>query len=412
MMAAGRVSMLPDERTTHSNTLSLPNDVEGLVAAPGRGVARALVDFLRSEGINVQTAVHADTAFEESLLHPPDVVLIDDHIQPAGGVELCQRLKGNVRTHFVATILYAPSDQRQYRLRALAAGADAVFAPSTDAQERRTRLWALLRTRALYRNIERKQRAQVSELVERRRWLGHFLHDLQGQVAALNANVDFLAKLAPPAGDAHRADFMESVEDVRTVFMQLMTNVRTVQDYDRYETGALILRDGSFVLGDVAADVVEGLKRHAGAADKSVVLSRPRGESERRVTGDRELVRSAMLNLGLSALRRAAPRAQVAFSVTETDAGSRFRVTVPGDALGAAERLHIFEPYTQVAVSAGYGLGLAFARAVVELHQGNIWLEEVPEGGSAFVFELAWKRRGPQPRRSGDRGRGGGTGRA
>src|SRR4051812_47532335 len=248
--------MLPDERTTHSNTLSLPSDVEGLVAAPGRGVARPLIAFLKTEGINVQTAVDADSAFEEALLHPPDVILIDDRIQPAGGVELCQRLKANVRTHFVPSIVFAGSDARQFRLRAYAAGADAVFAPSTDAQERRTRLWSLLRTRALHRSIDRKQRAQVADIVDRRRWLGNFLHDLQGQVAALNANVDFLAKFGPAAGDAQRADFVDSVEDVRTVFSQLVTNVRTVQDYDRFETGQLTLQEGSFALGDVLAEVV------------------------------------------------------------------------------------------------------------------------------------------------------------
>ena len=53
--------MLPDERTTHRNTLSLPSDVEGLVAAPARGVARPLVTFLRSQGIKVQTTADADS---------------------------------------------------------------------------------------------------------------------------------------------------------------------------------------------------------------------------------------------------------------------------------------------------------------------------------------------------------------
>jgi signal transduction histidine kinase len=406
MMVASRVSMLPDERTTHSNTLSLPSDVEGLVAAPGRGVARPLINFLRSQGIHVQTAVDADGAFEEALLHPPDVVLIDDRIPPAGGIELCQRLKGNVRTHFVPTILFALNDLRPFRLRALAAGADAVFAPSTDVQERRTRLWSLLRTRALYRSMERKQRAQGSEIVDRRRWLGHFLHDLQGQVAALNANVDFLAKLGPGPGDARRADFLDSVEDVRTVFAQLMTNVRTVQDYDRYETGQLVLQEGTFALGDVAAEVAEELRRHAGAADKALVFSRPPAAVERRLPGDRELVRRAMLNLGLSALRRAAARAEVALAVTETDGGSRCRVTVPGEPLQPTERAQMFEPYAPMAVNtAGYGLGLALARAVVDLHQGQIWIEELPAGGCAFVFELGRQRRGPQPKRPGGKDR-------
>jgi signal transduction histidine kinase len=404
--------MLPDERTTHSNTLSLPSDVEGLVAAPGRGGARPLVGFLRSQGINVQTSVDVDSAFEEALLHPPDVVLIDDRIPPSGGIDLCQRLKDNVRTHFVPTILFASSDLRAYRLRAFAAGADAVFDPSTDAQERRTRLWSLLRTRALYRSIERKQRVQVSELVERRRWLSHFLHDLQGQMAALNANVDFVAKFEAALTGAPADEFAESIDDARTVFAQLLTNVRTVQDYDRYETGQLLLQEGSFVLRDVAAEVAEELRRHAAPAGKGVALVPAQRPSERRVQGDRELIRRAMLNLGLSGLRRAAARASITLAVGETDAGTRFRVAVPGEPLQASERLHIFEPYTRMRSSAGYGLGLALARAVVDLHEGNIWIEEVPEGGCAFVFELAWKRRGPQAKRASDRKRGEGAGKA
>ena len=348
--------MLPDERTTHNNTLSLPSDVEGLVAAPGRGVARPLVDFLKGQGINVQTTSDADTAFEEALLHPPDVVLIDDRLPPAGGIELCQRLKGNVRTHFVPTIVFALNDLRQHRLRAMAAGADAVFGPGTDAQERRTRLWALLRTRALYRQIEKKQRAQGSEIVERRRWLGYFLHDLQGQVAALNVNVDYLSKLAPAKGDVRLENFLESIEDVRTVFAQLMASVRTVQDYDRYETNQLVPQETSLRLGDVAAEVADELRRQALVAERPFSFARPPAQTERKLQGDRELLRRAMLNLGLSAMRRAPTRAEVGVTVTETEAAARFRVTVPGETLQGADRLNVFEPYAQRSVSApGYG---------------------------------------------------------
>jgi signal transduction histidine kinase len=398
MMAADPRPMLPDERTTHNNTVALPSDVEGLVAAPGRGVARPLVEFLKGQGVNVQTTADAESAFEEALLHPPDIVLIDDRLPPAGGIELCQRLKGNVRTHFVPAIVVSLNDLRPYRLRAMAAGADAVFGPGTDAQERRTRLWALLRTRALYRQLERKQRAQGTEIVDRRRWLGHFLHDLQGQVAALNVNVEFLAKLAPPPGDVRLDNFKESIEDVRTVFAQLMANVRTVQDYDRFEMGQLVPQETSLSLGDLAADVADELRRHAVATERVLRFARPPADGERRVQGDRELLRRAMLNLGLSALRRAPARAEVTMSVAETDAAALFRVTVPGESLQGTDRLNAFEPYAQrtsASAVAGYGLGLALARAIVELHEGHIWIEDVPEGGCAFVFELKWQRRGP-----------------
>jgi signal transduction histidine kinase len=400
MMPSDFVSMLPDERTTHNNTLSLPSDVEGLVAAPDRGVARPLLDFLRGQGVNVQTSADADSAFEEALLHPPDIILIDDRLPPAGGIELCQRLKSNPRTHFIPTIVVTLNDVRPYRLRAYAAGADAVFGPGMDAQERRTRMWALLRTRALFRQLERKQREQGTEIVDRRKWLGHFLHDLQGQLAALQVNVDFLAKCEPARGDARLANFLESVEDARTVFAQVMAHVRTVQDYDRYETGQLVPHETGLALGELGVDVVEELQRHAAVAEKSISFARPPAPTERKVQGDRELLRRAILNLGLSALRRAPARGRVLMSVAETDVGSRFRVAVPGETLQGADRLNLFEPYAHLSAGAGYGLGLALARAVVELHEGHLWIEDLPEGGCAISFELKWQRRGPVAKRS------------
>jgi signal transduction histidine kinase len=380
--------MLPDERTTLTNTLALPSDVEALVAAPGRGVARPIVVFLRSQGISVQTAGDADSAFEEALLHPPDVVLIDDRIPPAGGVELCQRLKGNIRTHFVPTIVFALNDLRQFRLRAVAAGADAVFAPSTDAQERRTRLWSLLRSRALFRRMERKQRSQGSEIVERRRWVSHLLHDLQGSVATLKANVDFMSRFGPPLADPRRTDFDEAIDDARTVFDQLMQSVRTVMDFDRFETGQLILHETTIVLGDVVAEVVEELGRHAESVDKSLTFKRPT-TGETPILGDYDLMKRVVSNLIMNAIKRGQPGRAIAVAVVQTDEGVRFSVTSPGELIAAADRPGIFEPYSQMGSSAvGYGLGLALARAVVEMHGGRIWVEDTPRSGVAFVLEL------------------------
>jgi K+-sensing histidine kinase KdpD len=394
MMIAGDFSMLSDERTTHRHELPLPSEAEGLIVAPDRTVARPLVAFLRSQGLIVRTADDADAAFEEALLHPPDVVLVDDRVPPSGAVDLCTRLKDNVRTHFVPVIVCALSDLRSTRIRALAAGADAIFTPSTDAQERRARLWALLRTRALYKEADRKQRSQKSEIVERRHWLSHFLHDLTGQVAALAANVDYLSKFAPPAEDRRRPDFDESVSDARGVFERLKATMRTVIDYDRFETGQLVPRETRFVLGEAAAEVAEELQRHAAMADKALELQR--SPAERPIHGDRDLIAAAMLNLGLGALRRVPSRGTLSIGIVETDSGVRFRAAAPGTPLLPAEKLRIFEPYGRRAGgSATYGMGLALAHAVIGLHEGSIWVEELESGqGCAFVFELLWRRQG------------------
>ncbi len=37
---------------------------------------------------------------------------------------------------------------------------------------------------------------------------------------------------------------------------------------------------------------------------------------------------------------------------------------------------------------AGVGLGLFICRQIIKAHNGRIWAENRPEGGSAFTFEL------------------------
>ena len=399
--------MLPDERTTHENELSLPSEVEGLVVAPGRAVARALIDFLRNEGIHVRTVADSNAAFEEALLHPPDVVLIDDSVPPTGGIDLVQRLKANVRTHFVPAILCVSGERERERVRAFEAGADAVFAPATEVDERRARMWALLRTRALFRRGERAQRTQTSEIVDRRQWLSQFLHDLKGQIGALAANVDYVAKFGPERGDPRRADFDDSVEDAHGIFEQLKASVRTVIDYDRFESGQLVPKDERFELRDAAAEAITTLGRLAAMTERTIAFADAARAARREPSlyGDRELITCAILNLGMGALRRAAPRSQLRVDIVETDAGMRFRMAAPGTPLNAGEKLNIFAPYGRHAAgSVMHGLGLALARALIELSGGTIWVEDLPGGaGCAFVFELGWKRALAKPSGGGPR---------
>jgi two-component system sensor histidine kinase KdpD len=118
-----------------------------------------------------------------------------------------------------------------------------------------------------------------------------------------------------------------------------------------------------------------------------------------------------MLNLAMGALRRSGPRTEVAVRILATDTGMQFRVDAPGGSLQPGERLNVFEPYgRQLAGAAGYGLGLALARAVVELHEGRIWVEDRQGGGCVFVFELGWPHASARAHRAPQRDDRGGAG--
>jgi signal transduction histidine kinase len=355
------------------------------------------VAFLKSEGINVQLAGSADFAFEEVLVHRPNLVLIETHVTAAGGVDLCARLKANARSHFVPVVLWSDDKSSEaLHLPALTAGADAVFSPATGVDERRARLWALVRTQALYRREEKKRMVQGVAIRERRRWVGGLIHDLQNSIGAAQANFEFLAHELVSLGPvSSKSEVDECVQDCRALFRDMARGLRTVLDYERFESDRVALRDEQVYLADLAEKAKSVIESSTGTRNKTIVI-----ETEANVQpvhGDPDYLQEAIANLIAHVLRQPGNR-QCQIHISCAGGLSRARVGGDHDRIPAEQRTQIFEPYSQVGkhVPTGHGLGLALAKLIVEVHGGTIWVEDIPLCGSAFVIELPSS--GPSPR--------------
>lgn len=87
-------------------------------------------------------------------------------------------------------------------------------------------------------------------------------------------------------------------------------------------------------------------------------------------------------------------------AIDETGPDGKLRITVEGDAGGAAiivddtgpgvaaaDREKLFEPF-HTKKSGGTGLGLSLARQIVDAHHGTLLVADSPLGGARFVFSL------------------------
>jgi K+-sensing histidine kinase KdpD len=390
--------MLPNERTTRDEVAAAPGVVEGLIVAPDRDSARPLIEFLRSEGVNVQVANSSDLGFEEALLHRPNVVLIDERISKAGGVDLCERLKANTRTHFLPVILFANGKQPDIlRLDALAAGADALFSHSTSKEERRARLWALLRSQAIFRRLDSKRQAQSSAICDKRRWVRGLVHDMQNSLGAIQANFEYVAQKAETLDKKAHEDVEECVQDTRTTFREIVRNLRTVLEFERFEAGDVVLKEGRVLLSDLCETVATNLTPVALGMQKDIVVE---GSScLLPIHGDANYLKEAVTNLVSYVLRQTENKTCFLYPSSE---GGIARLRVNGDRhqIPVVARQCIFDPYAspikESASRAVHSVGLALAKVIVEVHHGSIWVEDTPSAGTAFVLEFPshWSIRG------------------
>ena len=78
------------------------------------------------------------------------------------------------------------------------------------------------------------------------------------------------------------------------------------------------------------------------------------------------------------------------------DLGDKLMISVSDRGIGVPDehKQGIFERFKRVEKGSvkGSGLGLAIVKRVVELHNGDVWVEDRPDGGSTFAFTIPKKR--------------------
>lgn len=127
-----------------------------------------------------------------------------------------------------------------------------------------------------------------------------------------------------------------------------------------------------------------------GTIDNEVALDTRIGNDLPRVMVDRVQLQQVLVNLMRNAIEamQDSPRRELMLSVISPDQKSveiSLADTGPGLPQHVSERL--FQPFVSTKQS-GMGVGLSICRSIIEQHDGRIWAEPNPGGGTVFRFVL------------------------
>jgi two-component system sensor histidine kinase KdpD len=231
---------------------------------------------------------------------------------------------------------------------------------------------------------EQALRAQVLEEVDRlrRSLVGAVSHDLRTPLATIKVSTSSL--LDPDAPVVEGADARELVELIDAQADRLDRLVANLLDMTRIQSGALELRPQPVSVDELVAEALSVLGP-AGGADRVHWTAPPRLPP---VEVDPVLVCQVLVNLIDNAVRYSPANLPVTVSALTTNGLVQVAVSDRGPGVPAEERPGIFQMFNRRESGGRGGLGLAIARAFVEAHGEQIWVEDGFEGGSRFVFTL------------------------
>jgi signal transduction histidine kinase len=219
----------------------------------------------------------------------------------------------------------------------------------------------------------------------RRRLIGDLAHEMRTPIASLEATVEAVVDGVLPLDAVTRATLVDQTGRLR----HLVADMSAVS---RAEERQLDLHAEPVKLGRLATDAVNAAQARYVAAGVQLDVRVADGAPVVRV--DPHRVTEAVANLLDNALRHTPSGGSVHVVVSTDPRGAVLEVADTGTGFDPADAERLFERFyradtSRTRSSAGSGIGLTIARAIVQAHGGTLTAaSDGPQAGATFRIHL------------------------
>lgn len=217
-------------------------------------------------------------------------------------------------------------------------------------------------------------------------FLASVSHDLRSPLTAIRASVeDLIERHQVVSANEHRA----LLSNIARETARLSRFVDQLLDLSRIEAGSLPIDREWIELRTLIEDVVSNFRQHWPDCQIETMVS----STLPLQYLDPILIGQVLWNLLENGQKYGPPSGPLTIEAFCTNSHLVMSVSDRGPGIPAAERHRIFDRFYRLerdrhGRQRGSGLGLAICHGIVTAHQGTIWVDERPGGGSVFRIAI------------------------
>jgi signal transduction histidine kinase len=246
------------------------------------------------------------------------------------------------------------------------------------AQDLRTRTALVLDNARLYQDSK-------NAVAARDELLAIVSHDLRSPLSTISVCADLLeTKLSD--------DLSEKAAVIQRAARQMDRLIGDLLDLAKIEAGGLRVERQPVEAEELVGEISEMFGTQAAARSQRLECDQGRGLV---ISCDRGRALQIFSNLIGNAMKFTPDGGTVRLRIERSGEEAIFSVSDSGPGIKAEELPHIFERFWQARKKSqtGVGLGLSIVKALVEAHDGRVWVESQPGKGTTFFFTLPLAQR-------------------
>lgn len=219
-------------------------------------------------------------------------------------------------------------------------------------------------------------------------FIAQISHELRTPLTSIMGYSDLLLRAVGGPANEQQRNFLETINRHANGLVGMITELL---DFIQLEAGSLGLRLDPMSLESVVWDVAQ--EEEARFKEKDIQFSVQVDSPIPRMMGDERRLHWALFHLLDNACKFTPEGGEVTLSLNANENTVTVQIKDTGIGIAQEDQPHLFTRFYRVSLERtvdvrGQGVGLYIAKAIVEGHGGEIWVESELGQGSTFSFTL------------------------
>lgn len=354
---------------------------------------RLVTSILAEQPYELSFATSGEDALQQIQAEAFDLVLLDLMMPGLSGLEVARQLKQDARYASIPVVFITARSDEDAILEAFEAGAADYVTKPFLASELLARVQTQLNLKETRDQLQERNQELNQNVQLKNQLLSIASHDLKNPLSVINGFAQLLQNRPGVQADP---DAREMLKYISQAALRMNHLIEELLDTAALELGKMTLRCETISLAPIMEKLLKGFQRPL--ATKRQLLA-CQGDFEARLWGDAARIEQVIENLISNAIKYSPEGAQLSVDLKTTSDQLELRVHDQGPGFSAEDQQHLFGYFQRLSAQptggeTSTGVGLALVKQIVELHHGQILLEQTSEKGSTFLVRLPFHAAG------------------